>query len=251
MRIAILQPGYMPWLGFFEQMLKTDHFVYLDDVQYTKQDWRNRNRIKTRNGAAWLTVPVQRAPTDTPICRIRVCYDQPWPKKHLNLIRGAYAKAPHFDECYSKLEATLKPCHEYLSDLNGAVVDLFRGLLGITTPVSRASELSIQTHDKSEKLWRICQALCADELYDGQTARSFLDVDAFERRGISATFQSYVHPTYPQCWDSFVPFLSTLDLLMNCGPDAREIILAKPMPNQSKTNARPSLAMAGKGIPAA
>lgn len=251
MRIAILQPGYMPWLGFFEQMLLTDHFVYLDDVQYTKQDWRNRNRIKTSDGIAWLTVPVKKAPSDTPIRRIRICYDQPWPKRHLNLIQCAYAKAPHFDECYPRLEATLEAHHEYLHDLNAAVVDLFRDLLGITTSISCSSELGIQTQDKSEKLWRICSALGGDELYDGQAARSFLDVDGFERHGIKVAFQEYVHPTYPQRWGPFIPSLSALDLLMNCGPDAGEIILAKQTPYRRGADDRPSLSLAGKGIPAA
>ena len=249
MRIAILQPGYMPWLGFFEQMLLTDHFVYLDDVQYTKQDWRNRNRVKTANGVTWLTVPTRKAPHDTPINRIEISYDRPWSARHLRTIELAYGKAPHFDECYPRLEATLEAHHEYLHHLNAAVVDLFRVLLGITTPISRSSELGIETHDKNEKLWRMCNALGADELYDGQASRSFLDVDGFERHGIKVTFQEYVHPTYSQRWGPFVPFLSTLDLLMNCGSDAVEIILARPTSDRPTADDRPSLAPAGKGIP--
>ena len=233
MRIAILQPGYMPWLGFFEQMCLTDHFVYLDDVQYTKKDWRNRNRIKTANGVSWLTVPTRKAPRDTPINRIEISYDQPWSARHLRTI---------------KLEAAIEIRHKYLHDLNAAVVDLFRDILGIATPISRSSELGIETHDKNEKVWRICNALDADELYDGQAARSFLDVDAFKRNGIKVTFQNYVHPTYVQCWGTFVPFLSTLDLLMNCGANAREIILAESSPKRTGIHARPPLALTGKGV---
>lgn len=251
MNIAILQPGYLPWLGFFEQMLLTDHFVYLDDVQYTKKDWRNRNRIKTANGVTWLTVPTRKAPRDTPINQIEINYDQPWPTRHLRTIELAYSKTPYFNECFPRLRAVLETRRVYLQDLTNAIVDLFRDLLRITTPTSRSSELGIQAGEKNEKVWRICRALGADELYDGQAARAFLDVDALERRGIRVTFQAYEHPEYPQRFGPFIPFLSTLDLLMNCGPEARAIILSGTTANRREVLDRPELVPAEKGISAA
>lgn len=232
MRIAILQPSYLPWLGFFEQMARTDHFVYLNDVQYTKQDWRNRNRIKTEKGAVWLTVPVRKAPHATPINRIEICYRGAWPEEHLRTVELAYKRAPHFQPFFSRLEALLSRRFALLQELSHAVADLCRSFLDVSGPISWASDLNSKTMDKNGRLIELCKAHGADLLYDGKAARAFIDVELFRANGVDVVFQDYQHPVYPQLWGEFVSHLSAIDLIMNTGPEAPEILRQSSVPPQ-------------------
>ncbi|MGB0715568.1 MAG: WbqC family protein [Phycisphaerae bacterium] len=224
MRIAILQPGYLPWFGFFEQMIRVDHFVYLDDVQYTKQDWRNRNRIKTPDGTAWLTVPVRKVPVDTPINRVRIDQSQRWVNKHIRLIHHGYRKAPFCDHLMDELTSVLQRRHELLQDLCVDLIGLINRKLNIVTPTSFASTLGIQETNKTQRLVAICQSMGADALYDGKAAADFIESKQFEDANIDLIFQDYAHPVYPQLWGDFSSYLSTIDLIFNCGPDARKVL---------------------------
>ena len=116
-RAAILQPSYLPWLGYFEQLAHADVFVFLDDVQYTRSDWRNRNRIKTPRGPAWITVPVQRTGLQKTIADTYIDYTSDWPARHLNLLRENYRRAPHFDEVMAIIEPRLRARSARLMDL--------------------------------------------------------------------------------------------------------------------------------------
>ena len=231
MKLAILQPGYLPWLGFFEQMARTDLFVYYNDVQYTRKDWRNRNRVKTTGGATWLTVPVRKTPRDTPINHVEVCYRDPWPDKHLRTIELAYKKARHFQPFFSQLTAVLTRRFALLQELNAALVDLCRSFLDISTPIAWSSDLHIDVRDKNDRILKICQSHGADLLYDGKSSRTFLDTEFFARHGVRVMFQHYRHTPYRQLWRDFVPFLSAVDLIMNTGPRAKEILLQSSAPS--------------------
>jgi hypothetical protein len=231
MRGAILQPGYLPWLGFFEQFAFAEVFVFLDDVQYTKQDWRNRNRIRSPSpeGWSWLTVPVQAAPASSPIHTVRIDYSRDWAGKHLNLLRNAYENAPHFASLFPLIRRRLQSRPEFLADL---CIDLTRDLgeyLGIQRETLRSSDLHLAREDKSRHLLEICRRARIDWLYDGQKAADFLDLPLFEQHGIRVDFQVYAHPVYPQVLTPFVSHLSVVDLIFNCGPDSLSLVLQSPV----------------------
>ncbi len=241
MRVAILQPGYLPWLGFFEQMARVDLFVYYNDVQYTKGDWRNRNRIKTASGLRWLTVPVKKVPHDTPINRVEISYAEPWPDKHLRLIAEAYRRAPYFEPMYSQLCAILAKKFVLLQDLNAAVTQLLCSHLAIDTPTRWSSDLGLTATGKNERLIKVCQKIGADALYDGAAAAAFIDEAMFAEAGIRVEFQAYEHPEYPQLHGEFVSHLSALDLVMNAGPAAGAILLGQEEECTTETQRRDSV----------
>lgn len=227
MKVAILQPGYLPWLGFFEQMQRVERFIYLDDVQYTKQDWRNRNRIKTPDGPVWLTVPVRKAPTGTPINEILIDHRQGWVDKHLRLLHHAYAKSTYFEFVMQDLRESLTRGHDRLQDLCIEVTALMCRMMNIETPTQLASTLRISEDDKTRRLVAICQAVGADSLYDGKAAADFIEHFRFDEAGVELEFQDYRHPVYPQLWGEFLPYMSAIDVLFNCGPHARDVMCGR------------------------
>jgi hypothetical protein len=230
-RIAIIQPSFLPWLGYFEQMAYVDDFVYLDDVQYTKQDWRNRNRLMSPSGVATVTVPVRKTKSvDVAINEVLISYDQPWQHRMIQQISSWYAKARFFDAIFPEFKEILFSRFEYLVDLNYALNEVVRKLLGISTPQSRSSDIPDKSKDKNIKLIEICRHHEAGLLYDGKSAQDFIDVKLFKEQGIDVTFQNYKHMPYRQLWGGFESHLSVLDLLLNCGPDSRGILLASPAP---------------------
>jgi hypothetical protein len=224
MRIAILQPGYLPWLGYFDQELSVDRFVIYDDVQYDRRGWRNRNRIKTPDGPVWLTVPVeQKGKYDQIIRDVKIDNDRPWKKKHLGTIESFYKKAPYFEKLFPELEKILSKDWEYLWEMDVAVAEWLNGVIGISTPITLASELNA-VGQKSDRLLDICRKLSATEYYSGAAARHYLDLDLFQREGIAVHFQEYEHPVYPQLYGEFVSHLSALDLVMIVGEESKRII---------------------------
>ena len=226
MKVAILQPGYLPWLGFFEQVYQADLFILYNDVQYTKQDWRNRNRIKTPHGVQYLTVPVGKVPTHTLIQEVRLPKDSTWKEKHLRLIRQAYQHAPYFALYFEPIGACIQADYAYLQDLDAALIRLLCGFLGLQDrQFCFSSDITYRkTTDKSLNLLNICLSVGASALYDGLSARRFLNLTVFRQHGIAVTFQDYVHPVYPQLFGRFVPHLSVIDLLFNTGPQSLDYL---------------------------
>jgi hypothetical protein len=222
--LAVLQPGYLPWLGFFDQLRRADIFVYYDDVQYDKHGWRNRNRIKTQTGATWLTVPVRHGGLSRPrIVDVVIDRRTPWAHKHLASLRQAYARAPYAARYLPELEAVLNAPWERLVDLDIAVVDVIKAWLGLTTPMTRSSTLGIEG-DRSERLVALCGHFEATTYLSGNAAQDYLDVDLFERGGIHVEWQNFTHPVYPQLHGAFVPFMSAVDLVFNCGDKAAAVL---------------------------
>ncbi|MEO7134074.1 MAG: WbqC family protein [Vicinamibacterales bacterium] len=222
--LVVLQPGYLPWLGFFDQMRRADVFVYYDDVQYDKHGWRNRNRVKGPDGPQWLTVPVRNHGLGRPrIMDAAIDARAPWARKHLATLRQLYAKAPHVKRYLPELEEALMRPWERIVDLDLTVVALMAKWLGLAPAVSCSSELQIDG-EQSIRLLRICQHFGATRYLSGSAARDYLDVALFAQHGVEVAWQDYRHPEYPQQHGGFVPYLSAIDLLLNCGDDSRAIL---------------------------
>ena len=218
--VVILQPGYLPWIGFFDQLQRADVFVYYDDAQYDKHGWRNRNRIKTQNGPLWLTVPVRHSKEGFPrILDVEIDRRTPWARKHVSSVQQAYARAPFLRRYLPELEALLQREWTHLVDLDIACVDLMATWLGVRRRIERSSRLGIGG-ERSERLVNICGHFSASKYVSGDAAQTYLDVALFERHGIVVEWQRYAHPTYPQLHGEFVPYLSAVDLLFNCGDEA-------------------------------
>ena len=224
MRISILQPSYLPWLGFFDQMQRSDQFVLYDDVQFTRRDWRNRNRIRVREGSAWLTVPViQKSKFEQTLLETKIDNSTFWKRKHLETIRCHYSKTPYFELHYPWCEQIFNLEWNYLLDLSLETIHYLKGQLKIDTPLLRSSQLKTPGK-KTERLIDICKQLGATHYLSGDSARNYISSEAFSEQGIGLEYQEYQHPQYPQRYEGFVPFLSIIDLLFNCGEKSRDIL---------------------------
>jgi hypothetical protein len=224
MTLVVLQPGYLPWLGFFDQMRRADVFVYYDDVQYDTHGWRNRNRIKTQHGPLWLTVPVRHSGLSKPrILDVAIDARTNWAKKHVASIRQAYAGAQFVKQYVPDLEELLMRPWERLVDVDLAVADLMAEWLGVRRRIERASTLGIDG-DQSERLLNICRHFGATRYLSGSAAREYLDVPLFERNGVAVEWQDFAHPVYPQLHGDFMPYMSAVDLILNCGEESRAVL---------------------------
>lgn len=222
--VAILQPGFLPWLGFFDQMLRCDVFVYYDDVQFDKHGWRNRNRIKAASGPLWVTIPVLHSGKQgQTILDAEVDNNKGWARKMIATIRQNYARAPHVASYLPELEQLLGAPWRFLVDLDLAVADLMCGWFDLRRPVFRASTLGI-AGGQSTRLLSICQHFSARKYLSGNAAQSYLDVALFQDAGVAVEWQNYRHPTYTQLHGDFIPYLSALDLVLNAGRDSIYIL---------------------------
>ena len=222
--LVVLQPGYLPWLGFFDQLRRADVFIYYDDVQYDKHGWRNRNRIKTQTGPQWLTVPVLHHGRALPrILDVEIDRRQQWARKHVASLRQAYARAAYAAQYLPELEEMLGRPWERLVDLDIALVEMMSRWLGLSRRIERSSELNVPGQ-QSERLLRLCQHVGAARYLSGSAARVYLDAGLFERNGISVEWQDFAHPIYRQLHGDFVPYLSTIDLLLNCGDESLAVL---------------------------
>jgi hypothetical protein len=224
MLVAIHQPEHMPWLGFFEKLLRADLFVLLDDVQFSKGDFQNRNRVKGRNGAQWLTVPVvHKFPQQ--INEVVIATDN-WQAKHWKMLVSCYARAAHFEMFADAFEEFYRRTWTKLSELNVAAIQMLARALGIEKKIIFSSCLAADGH-KSELVLNICQAVGARAYYSGRAGSTYLDASAFRRAGIEIVVQDFEHPVYEQLFmkeQGFVPNLSALDLLFNHGAESLGLI---------------------------
>lgn len=224
--VAVLQPGYLPWLGFFDQLARADIFVIYDDVQFDKHGWRNRNRIKTAQGIQWLTVPVKVAGRfGQRNSEVEIDNRQPWARKQLTAIRLAYSKSRYFADYFPAIEALLSQPWQRLIDLDLALIRYGMQCLQLATRLELASSLGI-AGERSERLVNFCRHFAADRYLTGDAAMNYLDLGLFDAQSIAVEWQHYSHPVYSQLHGEFEPYLSILDLLFNCGPDSRAILTA-------------------------
>lgn len=223
--VAIMQPTYLPWLGYMALMDRVDIFVFLDSVQFDRRSWQQRNRIKGANGPQMLTVPVHKKGLGGQrIAEVRISQDFGFPEKHIRSIETAYAKAPFFDRYAPELFARLRRPHAFLADLTIDLIDWIAGELGIETERPRSSSMETAGR-KADLLADLCRRLGADRYVSPPGSRGYLaESDAFERAGVPVTYGDYEHPVYPQLHGAFVSQLSAVDLLFNVGPDSLDVI---------------------------
>lgn len=231
LRIAICQPHYLPWIGAFEMIDRVDAFWCLDDVDFIKREWKNRNRIRKRADTAaakWLSVPVrhdcQRA---TPMRSTAIGEEHDWRRRHLDAFADSYRRAPFGDEALELLRAGLAQRDAFLADLNLRLLKLVCDYLGITTPLERTSSLGIEGR-KTERLLAVCRAVGADAYLANNGSAGYLETGRFADEGIACRFQDYEHPVYAQSWDGdplpFLSHLSILDLIANHGPASLAVV---------------------------
>lgn len=226
--VTIMQPGYLPWPGFFDLIQRSKTFVVYDSARYTKATWRNRNRcrINKDHGWMWLTVPVEGDSEYKRIKDVRIAAGN-WQKKHLAVIREHYRHATYFDTVFPELEAILNKQWTFILDLDMATVDFLSSHLeGLNkAKFVFASELKLSEEGtKTGKLIEICKTLSAETFYDTEGALAFFDHEEFAAANLQAHFQNYSAPVYKQAFEPFVPALSTLDVVMNCGPESSRVI---------------------------
>lgn len=227
MNVVILQPSYIPWRGYFDQIHRADLFIFYDDVQYDKHGWRNRNQIKTSQGKQWITIPVHsKGVTEgIPIKDVRIDWSKSWPKKHLNALTFAYAKAPFFRSFQPWLESVYNREDEFLADFTIDTTVELAGILGITgTKFMRSSEIPGIDGQKTERLIQILQHVGAKHYLSGPSARDYIERDKFEEAGITLEYIQYDYSEYPQLHPPYDPFVTILDLLFMVGEDALSYI---------------------------
>ena len=215
MRIAIHQPQFLPWLGYLDKIDRADLFVLLDSVQFKKNEWQNRNRIRTAQGSQWLTVPVLHD-FGQPIKDVRINQTTDWRAKHLRAVEMHYAQAAHREPVLAGLRALYQQSWDRLADLNVAVLRWLLGEFGITTPLRLSSDMQLP-EEPTERLIGICRTVGATSYLAGAGARDYMDFKKFEAAGMAVEVQDFHHPVYRQCYEPFIPGMAAIDLLLTCG----------------------------------
>jgi len=232
--IAIMQPVYLPWLGYFEQMALCDEFMFLDDVQYTKQDWRNRNRIRTKDGSMWLTVPIKRNKLGQLLNETQINHQLKWHRKHLSALEMNYKPCHYYKDIIELYNTVFMAKPDRLIDLTIPLIKAFAQYMAIEPVFTNASDFEISSNDKQGRVIELCNIRGAEIFYTGPSAQDYIEDDVFAKGGVTAVFQNYIHPVYEQHFKGFESHMSIIDLLMNYGPAAREILLSSPKPDFAK-----------------
>lgn len=220
MKVGVIQSNFLPWLGYFDFVRETDLFIIHDDLQYTKGDWRNRNRIKTPRGLKWITVPVHYRNTGQLIEETPVDYSSPWARRMLNRIRESYRGAPHFEPYFSELNDLVTQPAASISDLNLRLIHWVCRNLEISTPIRMSGEYHPQG-TKTERLIGILSRAKATTYLSGPAAQAYLIPAMFEQAGIQLEYKQYNYPEYEQLYPPFELAVSVIDLLFMKGKEAR------------------------------
>ncbi|MBN1383316.1 MAG: WbqC family protein [Elusimicrobia bacterium] len=224
MVISVHQPQYLPWLGYLHKISKSDAFVYLDNVQYKKREFQNRNRIRTKEGWIWLTVPViTKGKYHQKIFEVGIDNDDLWCNSHWESIKLNYSKAEHFSEHRDFFENIYSNKWEKLIDLNIKIIGYLLKVFEIKTPVYYESKLGT-TETSTDRIIQICKKLNADEYLSGRGGKDYMEENKFEESGIKLIWQEFKHPEYKQVYDGFQPYMSAVDLLFNHGPESIGIL---------------------------
>lgn len=223
MILSINQPAYLPWLGYFDRIAKSDLHIVLDDVQIernTKTSFTNRNKVRTGQGWTWLTVPLKKGPSadNELICNVRI-NDNGWQKKHLKTLQQSYAKSLALIEHEVWLTDIYHHDWELLAALLKNTTQYILDYLEINTPVLYSSEMNVAGH-KSERILNFCKEVGADHYLSGPFGKDYLEDQQFEKNGISISYHDYQHPVYKQIHGEFMPYMCIFDLLFNHGKDS-------------------------------
>ena len=227
------QPVYLPWLGLFHKIALAETFVYFDQTQYLPKNWMNRNKIRTKNGSIWLTVPVLRKGyRDLKTSEIEINNSINWQKKHLRSISLNYKKSPYFENYIPFFEDVYSRKWEFLGDLNEYMLKWFLDELGIKVNFLNAKNFKFEG-EKSSLILNMCKKLDASTYIFGTLGKDYANVHEFEKNNVKLIFQDYNHPKYSQLYNEFVSHLSVIDLLFNHGPKSLEIILSNNISQKS------------------
>ncbi len=222
MRIAIHQPHFLPWLGYLDKIDRADLFVVLDTVQFKKNEWQNRNKVRTSQGWQWLTVPVRHNFGQT-LNQVDINQDAEWRVKHLRAVKLHYGRAPCLDQYFDGLREIYQRSWERLAGLNLAVIRWLLKAFGISTPIQLASEMCLR-QEPTDRLIDICRAVGATHYLAGAGAHAYMDVPRFQESGVMLEVQEFKHPVYRQCYEPFLPGMAALDVLLTCGGEALQIL---------------------------
>jgi hypothetical protein len=223
MRVAIVQSCYLPWKGYFDLIRSVDHFILLDDVQYSRGDWRNRNRIKTAAGLKWLTIPLRHSGTFPALIHDMRISDPDWTRSHYSQLEQAYRECAGWPMLREWLQGNLlAPCEESLSEVNERLTRSLCALLGIGTTITRSEAYGVRCENPTERVVRLCTAVGATSYLSGPSARAYIETGRFGEAGIALQFFDYSgYPEYPQPHGSFEHAVSILDAIAGLGPAVR------------------------------
>jgi hypothetical protein len=229
MIVTIMQPGYIPWLGFFERVFLSDLFIVLDHVQLdanSKTNFTNRNRIKTTEDFTWLTIPIKKKGNygELFINKIEIDNTVKWKQKHLGTIKQFYAKAPFFNDYFPGIEESICDQQDLLNPFLNKIDNYLFDLLSIKTKIVYSSSLPEIRSQKDDLILDLCKSFGASKYVSGPFGRNYINPLKFSRNNIELMFHDYKHPQYKQQFNEFVPYLSIIDLLFNHGPDSLAIL---------------------------
>ena len=227
MIVSISQPAYLPWLGYFDRIYKSDIHVVLDDVMLersSKNRFTNRNRLKTAQGSSWITVPVLKSGFGQPLINeLMIEIESKWSKKHYRTISGNYNKSPYFEQHRSWFEDFYRNTWTRISPLLEYSTEYLLQTLGISKVILKSSEMKVDGK-KSDYILNLCKEVEATVYLSGPFGRDYLEIPKFESECIEVRFHEYNHPTYMQLFGEFIPYMSIVDLLFNEGPKSLEIL---------------------------
>ncbi len=221
-KIFIKQAQYLPWIGFFRNMIESDILVILDDVQYAKNGWYNRNKIRTSINWMWLTLPVK-VSLGEKFNEVKIDNSQNWQEKHSKAIYINYQKSEYFEKYWREIKNIYDKKYEYLFDINFDFIKLFLDIFSINKKIILSSKLNIQKTG-SDRLLEICNLLKGDVYLSGEMGKKYLKEDDFKRNNIDVIYQNFQHPEYKQTYKPFIPNMSFIDLLFNEGDNSLKII---------------------------
>jgi hypothetical protein len=219
-RVAVIQSNYIPWKGYFDIINRVDEFIFYDCVQYTKNDWRNRNKIKSRSGATWLTIPVIVNSLSQTIRDTKVA-DPRWTQKHWRTLSQGYCHTAHFSDFKDEIESLYAETYDlYLCDINRKFVAAINRLLGVSTTLRSTDDFTLHG-TKIDRLIDLLKQVHATNYLSGPTAKAYIDVEQFRTEGIEVEWMDYLnYPEYTQLFPPFDHNVSIMDLLFNEGVDA-------------------------------
>jgi len=223
--IAIQQPEHLPWIGFFNKMAQVDLYVYLDNVQFKRRYFENRNRISGTDGIHWITVPVQTKGKFTQLIRdVAIDNSWNWRQKYLGTLSHAYAKAPYSQKVRDIVSPVIEAPCDILLDLNLKLIERLRNYFAITTPTICATELAVDEFSGSDLILQICLKLKASVYVSGPDGRNYLDITAFQKKGVRVIFHDFQHPVYPRQGLAFCSHLSVVDAIAFLGEKTKALV---------------------------
>jgi len=222
--VAIHQPEHLPWLGFLHKASLSNCFVILDNAQFRKNYFQNRNKIRTASGDCWVSVPVQKHELSTPINQIEIASIHKWTEKYWKTININYSKAPHFHKYRSFFKSILQSDWDNLLDINMEIIKYLFEMFGINPQIILASSLTNARGTSGNLLLSLCKEIGATEYLSGISGKEYLDETIFQVENINVKYQKFYHPIYQQVYKPFKPCMSSIDMLFNCGGKAGQLL---------------------------